>query len=103
MRRIGRSRWRSFVLVIVVLLSTAGPAGAAGPEPKNGFDAGEIPLKAFDLVVLRTMGTVATGLGFAAFVVVLPFTVATIGYEEPWEVFVLGPAEYTFVRPLGSF
>lgn len=80
-----------------------GTARADGPASTNGFDARDVPIQAFDLIVLRTMGSVATVLGFGAFVAALPFTAATIGYEEPWQVFVLGPAEYTFVRPLGSF
>lgn len=84
-------------------MSTVGPARAAGAPSTSGCDAGQIPAKAFDVIVLRPMGAVATGLGFVAFAVALPFTAATIGYEDPWEVFVLGPAEYTFVRPLGSF
>lgn len=91
------------MLAFLVLLATLGPAGAADPQEQDGFDAAELPVLTFDLLVLRTLGGAATGLGFIAFVAALPFTAATIGYEEPWEVFVLGPAEYTFVRPLGSF
>jgi hypothetical protein len=91
------------VLAIVFLQATLGPARAADPQDANGFDAGALPVLAFDLLVLRTLGGAATGLGFLAFVAAFPFTAPTIGYEEPWEVFVLGPAEYTFVRPLGSF
>jgi hypothetical protein len=47
----------------------------------------------------------AHGGGFGAFLVSVPL-VAPAGrmtaIRESWEYFVLGPADYTFVRPLGE-
>ncbi|MEC9362270.1 MAG: hypothetical protein ACPHN2_19240 [Sinimarinibacterium flocculans] len=58
---------------------------------------------AFDFVVVRPLGLVATVGGIALFIAQLPF--ALIQGEppsEPAQRFVVEPAAYTFTRPLGE-
>jgi hypothetical protein len=62
--------------------------------------------KAFDVVPIRLLSTCATIVGFGAFLVSVPL-VAPGGQLEAirgsWDYFVIGPVDYTFVRPLGDF
>lgn len=97
-------RRRSLALGVAMLLATAGSAAASpGEQPSQGFDASTLPAIVFDLVLLRPAGAVATVLGLGCFAVAYPLSAATLAYQEPWGVFVAGPAEYTFLRPLGEF
>jgi hypothetical protein len=61
-------------------------------------DSGMIVL---DLVVARPLGLVAIGVGTAAFVVSLPFTMLTGTVEPVGEKLVVAPLKFTFTRPLG--
>lgn len=97
------SKWRSSLLALALLLAMHGPAGADEAGATGGPEATELSARVFDAMVLRPAGALAAGLGVGAFLVALPFTAFTIGYEQPWDVFVRGPAEYTFERPLGEF
>jgi hypothetical protein len=54
-----------------------------------------------DLLILRPLGTVATVVGAAAYVVSLPFTLPTGSAGEAGSVLVGEPAVYTFGRCLG--
>ena len=55
-----------------------------------------------DLLILRPLGLLATGLGSAAFVVALPFTLPGGNAGEAACELVRSPLEYTFNRPLGE-
>src|SRR5262245_40426458 len=61
--------------------------------------------KAVDVFPIRVLGACATIVGFGAFLVSVPL-VAPAGrmtaIRESWDYFVLGPVDYTFVRPLGE-
>ena len=97
-------RRRSLPLGVAILLATSGSAFASpGAQPSQGFDASTLPAIVFDLVLLRPAGAVATVLGLGCFAVAYPLSAAALTYEEPWGVFVVGPAEYTFLRQLGEF
>ncbi len=64
-------------------------------------DPGQI---AFDLVLVRPFGLIATALGSAIFVVSLPFSASVEGgVKQASEKLVKEPARYTFKRPLGEF
>lgn len=64
-------------------------------------DAGQI---AFDLVLVRPFGLLATALGSAVFVVSLPFSASVEGgVKQASEKLVKEPARFTFKRPLGEF
>jgi len=84
--------------------SAASSAVEAAPATNSsGFDwsrPGEIT---FDVLVLRPLGAAASCVGFGAFVVSVPFVAPSSGLDTSWEIFVLGPVEYTFQRPVGIF
>jgi hypothetical protein len=61
--------------------------------------AGEI---AFDALLIRPAGIVATAVGAAIFIVSLPFGLLSGSTEEAAQKLVREPADYTFVRPLGQ-
>ena len=87
--------------IFVVSLSVATPAAADDNEVAgNGPNAGEI---IFDSVVLRPLGFVATVGGFAAFLLVAPWLAPSREIPYGWDSFVIGPADYTFRRPIGEF
>lgn len=79
-----------------LLAVTALPVGADGGTGDKGTDM------AIDLVALRPMGLVATGIGAMVFVVGLPFTWPSGKVRESACELVSRPAAYTFTRPLGE-
>jgi len=62
--------------------------------------------RAFDVFPIRLLSACASVVGFGAFLVSVPL-VGPVGRLEAirnsWEYFVIGPVDYTFVRPLGEF
>ena len=90
------------------------PAGA--PEPTGGTEAeseleageetesavSEIGIKVLDAAVVRPLGAVATVTGLVFFAISAPLVAPSGNIPVAWEVFFLGPYEYTFVRPLGD-
>lgn len=54
-----------------------------------------------DLLIIRPTGILVTTFGAVAYVVALPFTLASGGVQEAGDVLVAEPAYYTFVRCLG--
>jgi len=83
-------------------------------EPGDGAEAAAEPespyaiyaARAFDVFPIRFLSAGATVVGFGAFVVSVPL-VGPFGHLEAirnsWEYFVVAPADYTFVRPIGEF
>ena len=55
-----------------------------------------------DGLLLRPGGIVATVLGTAVFVVILPFSIPTKSVNKRAQKLIVDPARYTFVRPLGQ-
>jgi hypothetical protein len=55
-----------------------------------------------DLLILRPLGLLATGVGSAAFVVSLPFTLPSGSTGAAACELVREPFAYTFARPLGD-
>jgi hypothetical protein len=58
---------------------------------------------AFDAVVLRPLGAIASGTGFLFFLISVPLVAPSSQIGTSWDIFVRGPFDYTFVRPLGDF
>jgi hypothetical protein len=59
---------------------------------------------AADLLVLRPLGLVTTVLGIALYTVALPLTAwSRERMDKAEQRFIIDPAVYTFVRPLGEF
>jgi hypothetical protein len=85
------------------------PAPAAEPdaevepaEEETESAISEFGIKAFDAVIVRPLGAVATVTGLAFFAISAPLVAPSGNIPVAWEVFFLGPYEYTFVRPLGD-
>lgn len=73
-----------------------------------GGSLAKVGAGAVDILILRPMGSVATAVGFGFFAVSSPLWGLAVwsipdGFSESWEIFVMAPVEYTFVRPLGQF
>ena len=56
-----------------------------------------------DLVVTRPPGLLGVAAGTAAFLVALPFTIASGSIDREAEEWIVKPIRYTFKRPLGEF
>jgi len=63
----------------------------------------EIGGKVFDALVLRPLGAGGVVIGAAAYLIAVPLTAPGGNLANSWELFVQGPFDYTFVRPLGDF
>jgi uncharacterized membrane protein YcfT len=61
------------------------------------------PAMTADLLVVRPVGIVATGVGFVVYLVSLPFSFLGGNTRQAWETLVQDPAKFTFTRPLGDF
>jgi len=55
-----------------------------------------------DVIVLRPVGLALTIAGFALWVVTLPISIPTLSIEKSFDILVINPAHYTFVRELGG-
>ena len=55
-----------------------------------------------DAVIVRPLTLVASGVGLAAWVVTLPFSIPSGSAGDAGKAWVLDPLEYTFMRPLGE-
>lgn len=90
------------MIAATALTLSAGLAQAQ--DYRHGIDdSPSAAAMAFDLVVVRPLGLVATIGGIGLFVVSLPF--AALAGEAPTDQarkFILEPARYTFERPLGD-
>jgi hypothetical protein len=87
--------------------TAAPPAEGAedlAPEP-SAAPWQDTAAKVVDVFPIRLLGACATIVGFGAFIVSVPL-VAPAGrmtaIRESWDYFVIGPYDYTFVRPLGE-
>lgn len=107
MTSLNLSRLRSTVVATLLLLLLAAPAAALEPPADTGdpwhVKAADIGAKTFDVVLLRPLGFLATAGGLACFAVASPFSAIAQEIGTSWDIFVMGPADYTFMRPLGDF
>jgi hypothetical protein len=74
--------------------------GEGGPSPWQDTAA-----KVVDVFPIRVLGACATVVGFGAFLVSVPLIAPggqMTAIRESWDYFVMGPVDYTFVRPLGE-
>lgn len=79
-------------------------AAVADDADRDGIDdtpsAGAM---AFDLVLVRPLGLVATVLGTGLFILQLPLSIVQGELpSDPAKQLVVKPAQYTFTRPLGQ-
>jgi hypothetical protein len=106
--------WSRLLLVAAVIHLSPGIALAeamASAEPEGvgevqsddgGIDAAQIGASTLDAVLIRPLGALATAVGLGMFVVSSPFVAPSRDFGTTWDIFVVGPAEYTFQRPLGT-
>ena len=104
MRKRARHSLRAAAVTLIAGLLLPGGAYAAEeqpvePEPVNAAAA------AFDVVIVRPLGLVALTVGTVLFAPVALLTApgGKDSLREGLEVFVTGPAENVFQRPLGEF
>ncbi len=96
-------RFRSLTAALAAAALVVGLAGPASASRLDNIDSGSVPW-AFDLVLMRPLGLVATAAGAVAFVPAGAVT-AIFHRESVPEVFnnlVRGPYEFTFKDPLGT-
>jgi len=78
----------------------------AKAEPSADYNPFFVPI---DLLVTRPLGLATTIAGTALFVVMSPFTALSSiapphdAFERVADVFIVVPATYTFLRPMGKF
>jgi hypothetical protein len=127
----GTARRRFLACVVIALQLAAAPARSdEAPEPSDELEAPEgaeaadsadetedeleageaetesawsrVGIKVLDAAVVRPLGAIATVTGLAFFAISVPLVAPSGNIPTAWEVFFLGPAEYTFRRPLGD-
>ena len=86
--------------ILAALPATGAFAEATAWEEDQGATTGTM---AADLFGARPIGLVATVVGFAGFIIALPFSLPGGNAGKVWETVVEEPAAYTFARPLGEF
>lgn len=94
---------RAIALPTVTLALAVLLAGPAAAETKS--DPAAAAAFAFDLVVVRPFGLVATAVGAVMFIpaAILTSPNGRDAIEEAFDVFVAAPGEYIYKRPLGEF
>ncbi len=104
MRSIGKGI-PSYIFAVVFCstgLALSGPVDASEYDrsylESDGPDGGDM---LGDLIVVRPATAGVTIIGVAAWIVSLPFTLPGGNAGETWDEMVVGPAAYTFARPLG--
>jgi hypothetical protein len=93
---------KSALIITAALLfsitATTTPIFAGNPDSNVSAES-----MAIDFVLLRPMGLAVTAIGCVFYVASFPFTVWTEkSRKEAGQNFVVEPAVYTFVRPLGE-
>lgn len=73
---------------------------AAPPEPARRAGVGS---QIFDVLVLRPLGALATLGGAVFFAISVPLVAPSKNVDVTRDIFLLGPFDYTFERPLGEF
>jgi hypothetical protein len=109
-RRGAAVRGAAAVLVALVVASVApasraegGGAATSSPESEAFASWGAAGVSVFDILVLRPLGTAASAAGLGFFVAASPLAAVSGRIGTTWDIFVLGPVDYTFLRPLGDF
>ena len=89
------------LLIITLVFIPFGTSVLAQGQTLDEENSGA--LMTADLLLVRPLGIVATVLGFAVFIVSLPFSAIGGNTKQASQKLVKEPASFTFVRPLGEF
>lgn len=73
------------------------------PERESGVTVARVGASVLDAIVLRPLGFAATVGGMIMFMASAPLVAPSQELPTTWDIFVLGPYDYTFLRPLGDF
>lgn len=84
---------------LAIAMPLSYPFALAGSGEGTGDKGADMVL---DLLILRPLGLLATGIGSVAFVVSLPFTLPSASAGAAACELVTRPLAYTFSRPLGD-
>jgi hypothetical protein len=92
------------LLVAILFLCATSPVHTAEDASYTARTEEAVSAEAIiaDGLLLRPGGLVATVLGTAVFVVILPFSIPTKSVEKAAHKLIVDPAKYTFVRPMGQ-
>lgn len=101
MGKAGKSRVMGVALALALAITpfTAQADSLADREPGTGDKGTNMVL---DLLILRPLGLLTTGVGSVLFVVSLPFTLPSGSARDAACELVTKPLAYTFTRPLGD-
>ena len=99
-----RSRMQSGVALLVAVLFLWATSLVHAAEDSYTVRTEDVSAEEIivDGLLLRPGGIVATVLGTAVFVVILPFSIPTKSVDKTAQKLIVDPARYTFVRPLGQ-
>ena len=89
------------LLIITLVFIPFGTSVLAQGQTLDEENSGA--LMTADLLLVRPLGIVATVLGFAVFIVSLPFSAIGGNTKQASQKLVQEPASFTFTRPLGEF
>lgn len=91
------------LVALVAIIGGSVPATASNGGMRSQHEAANSPV-AFDVLVLRPVGFVSLALGAGLFVIATPFTLITRPHEisKPWNDFVVRPAKFLWVDPIGG-
>jgi len=78
------------------------PAFAEDQSERSWRGTGKGEAMFFDLVFLRPVGMASVGVGFAATIAALPFSIIANNTREVGDAMLTETMNYTFVRPLGE-
>lgn len=91
------------VTIAAALLAAASGFASADEYRDSADDTPGAGAMAFDLVVVRPLGLVATVLGTGLFVLQLPLSlIQGVPPMDPAQRLIVEPAQFTFQRPLGQ-
>jgi len=90
---------KALIIIASVLFAFTATFSFAATDTQDPRDEAIIG----DILVLRPLGVVATAVGFAFYVVGLPFSQGGGNTKGAADTLVAAPATFTFARPVGDF
>ena len=95
----------ALAVLLACLLHPAAVWAAEGTDATWGASVQRIANQSFDVLILRPTGMAALVVGFGLFV---PAAIVTspggrTSISDAWDFFVVPPADYALMRPLGDF
>lgn len=100
----GRALAASRLIALLALLLVAAPAPALEDSAmEEEGSAWDVPLQAFDLVLLRPVGLVSVVAGAVFYTFAGPIGAAYGQAGALWKLYVVDNFDFTFRRPIGDF